>query len=298
MQRLITLLCVFITVITFAQSPDISPHYPKVLISQRGETQFTYYDLNFVNTNIQFFVKSNMGMKLIDDPIFNLNDDGKGTIDYNYTENIVIGKRKPYNIIFSYTVEPIGHLLVITKCKITGSPIKVADFFIKYWKTDIQLEKVKQEKIIYNYYVQDKITYHVNKGNPFISIENTTIKDFKTFEKDYLEKVKEVSEKKELKEKELKEKEESKKTTIEEKTSNKTEEKDNRIYSIITDVTVIDIKKGKLNIFQTNISDDLSLEYENYLKGKKDGRYFIMVKITHKGDKKTNEFKLLRYSKK
>lgn len=303
MKKIYSFLLILFSVFGFSQQPKISPYYPDNPNFERYQTQFTYFDLNFVNFRVQDYLEKNSGMVLMDTK-FNLKD-GQGTAEFIYKESMVIGSnRQPYSLHFLYTVSPIENDLVITKCKITGQSDKLIAFYVGFWKTSLKFDEVKKRKEVYNHYLQDRISFFFNNGNPYVIIENETSIDFQKFKEEY-ELKKSVEEKRlaELeKEKELLAKQEDERREIKkqervEKRKQAEEERQKQLNTKVLNSSVtVEKKKNKL-LFQKKFSDVFIQNVEEFLKDKDNGTYLLQVSTTYEYEVEIkSDFNIYRYT--
>lgn len=303
MKKLYVLILFLLPVIAFSQQPKISPYYPDNPNFERHQTQFTYFDLNYVNFRVQNYLEKNSGMVLMNTK-FNLKD-GRGIAEFIYKESMVIGSnRKPYTLHFNYTVAPIENDLVITKCKITGQVDKLIAFYVGFWKTTLQFDEVKRQKEVYNHYLQDRVSFFFNNGNPYVIIENETSIDFQRFKEEY--EMKKTAEEKKLlelqKEKELIAQQKQEQLEIErkqqaEKRKQAEEKKQKQLNTKVLNSSVtIEKKKNRLQI-QGKFSDIFKQDVEEFLKDKENGTYLLQVSTTYEYEVEIkNDFNIYRYT--
>lgn len=303
MKKLYVLILFLLPVIAFSQQPKISPYYPDNPNFEKHQTQFTYFDLNYVNFRVQNYLEKNSGMVLMDTK-FNLKD-GHGIAEFIYKESMVIGSnRKPYTLHFNYTVAPIENDLVITKCKITGQTDKLIAFYVGFWKTSLQFDEVKRRKEVYNHYLQDRVSFLFNNDNPYVIIENETSIDFQKFKEEY--EMKKTAEEKRLlelqKEKELIAQQKQEQLEIDrkrqaEKRKQAEEKRQKQLNTKVLNSSVtIEKKKNKLQ-FQGKISDVFLQDVEEFLKDKENGTYLLQVSTTYEYEVEIkNDFRIYRYT--
>jgi hypothetical protein len=270
----------------FAQ-PKISPYFPQnPEQSGRYQTQFTFYDLNFVSLRVQDYLDRNMGMSLKDTK-FNLKN-GVGSIDFIYEEAIVIGTNsQPQKMHVIYEVEAIDNEFVIKSCTINGSAYKVEAFYVGFWKTSLQFNEVKSKGIVYNYYLQDKISYSLTMGKPTIKITSTSIKDFQKFKSEFSVKKKADDSNKEMAIADSIEtkKVQDQKNLIEaqineEKQLEKDKEKEKRANTKVTYGNIMVVKKKEQYKTSDDVSDSLMSAIKEYLSLKEDGEYGLKTATT------------------
>ncbi|QAA81395.1 hypothetical protein EI546_06475 [Aequorivita sp. H23M31] len=303
MNKLYVLIVFLLPIIALSQQPKISPYYPDNPNFERHQTQFTYFDLNYVNFRVQNYLEKNSGMVLMDTK-FNLKD-GHGIAEFIYKESMVIGSnRKPYTLHFNYTVAPIENDLVITKCKITGQVDKLIAFYVGFWKTSLQFDEIKRRKEVYNHYLQDRVSFFFNNGNPYVIIENETSIDFQKFKEEY--EMKKTAEEKRLleleKEKKLKAQQKQEQLEIDrkqqaEKDKQAEEKRQKQLNTKVLNSSVtIEKKKNKLQ-FQGKVSDGFLQDVEEFLKDKENGTYLLQVSTTYEYEVEIkNDFRIYRYT--
>lgn len=303
MRKLLTILFVFGSLLSFAQSPKISPFYPDIIPHERGQIQFTYHDFNFVSVKVQNYLERNMALSMIDSE-YNISNDGTGTIVQVFEESMIIGSnRKPKKINFIYTVENIGHDFVVKSCRINGDSEKVLIFFTSFWKTTLQLSDLKAKSTAYNFYIQDKASIYYNNGSYYIDIKNTSIIDFKEFESEYLRKKENV-----LAIREEKRIEQEKIDLIKKQKQKEEEEKQEELRKIVKEKrllqkntqvskTLLTVVKRKDKIeFHKDVSSMLMSDVESFLKDKDDGEYSMHVSTTYHYKKEVkNELQIYRF---
>jgi hypothetical protein len=172
MKTLTLLISLFLFSNVIAQ--NISPYQGKMVFSNKYETQITYVDLNHVSIKIQSFLSDKLDMQL-DDTKYNLTD-GVGEIISIYTEGIAIN-REPKSIRIIYNVFGIGHDFVIKEATISGDIDIVIRFFVRFWKTTLSFDNLKNGEIASYRFLQDKISFSDN----VIKITNTAIKNVADF---------------------------------------------------------------------------------------------------------------------
>ena len=258
-----------------AQQPEIYPYYPSPVITSGTETQITYFDLNFVALRIQEFASQSLEMTLIDNE-YNIKD-GKGDITYIFEEKIVAGSRTPYKLNAVFSVEPLANTFVIKSLKINGDSDKVLSFYVGFWNTTINFDDLKKKGMVYNRYLQDKIEYHFNSGNPYIEITNTSIKDFGTFATAF--KNKELSYKRE----DFAVSNSTKTNDIISDASKLTELKKDAPKRRVNDMVKAEKKKNEISII--NDHADKLQKVSEFLKEKKDGTYDLRVTSIYQEDK-------------
>lgn len=303
MKKLLLIPVLLFSFLGFAQMPEISPYFPQNPNQSRYQTQFTYYDLNYVSYRVQDYLERNMAMVLADTKE-NLKE-GVGTIEHTYQESMIIGSsRSPQKIKFTYTVVPIGNYFVIKKCKIAGEPIKVEAFFVGFWKTSLQFDRTRKEGVVYNNYLQDKISFYFNNGNYYVDIINTSISNFSEFRDDYLvkkkvedDKNKELDKAKELAaQQEKAEQEENERLLLVEK-QKAAEKKQKQLNTKVLSSTIsVEKRKGKIK-FPNNTSEVLIKDVESFLKDEEDGDYSLQVSTTYEYEVEVkNELRVYRFT--
>lgn len=141
-------------------------------------TQFTFFDMNFVNIRLQNFLENELSLIMVGEPTEDIKKD-KYCIIERYEKGIQINHSKPYYIKVIYNLYPEGKNLIIKSCEISGYWNYIVDLYIKYWNTTLNFEAAKKGEIVVNYLMQDRISLSLNAQNETgkISIVNTTIKN-------------------------------------------------------------------------------------------------------------------------
>jgi hypothetical protein len=292
MKKVLIIAFFIISVIGYSQQPSISPYYPDVVPTGSYndlQTQMTYFDLNFVNVKIQDYMINEMQMNLSSDK-YDLVA-GKGNITFTYSDNGAINTTiKKMSFIFN--VEPINDEFVIKSCKIVGNSERLISFYVHFWSSPLQFDQVKSKGVIYNNFMMDKISFHYNGNQPYITITNGSITDFKDFSVKYIEKrnkhdksieaqniaSKEVSsiqmEKEDIKEREI---EKNRELAKEER-----ELEAQKIKSRRYEVTQTEVKKkGNDFVFNENVSNEIRTKIKEELRTKDNGIYVLKVSIKY-----------------
>ncbi len=171
---------------------DISPYgkqYSELDFSMRfiaaheKLTQFTYFDLNFVDTRLQNYLSHYLFFAPIGEPEINFTPTSK-SISMKYEKKAQYGFTKPRGITVKYNLFDNNGLLIIKSCEISGYWLYITDLYVNYWTTDLNFESAKKKELVVNYLLQDRIALTLNPINEsgFISITNTTINSISQFQ--------------------------------------------------------------------------------------------------------------------
>jgi len=320
MKKFFLLLVLMITTSVLAQQANVSPYFPDIAYSnsnRRDLTQWTYFDLNFVSLKVTSFIYNKMEMSQDGEQDIKFNN-GIGTITQSYIEQASRGIPKKLKI--KYTVFPIEHDFVIKSVKITGDYEKVTTLYAYYWNTSLHFDEVASKKIVTSQNLQDKVVYHYNGRNPYITVDNTTIHDSETFSKEFivkrdkynLNKEKRELEKKQQEQAEIealneqrnakiaayKAKEEKRQEEIK-KLREKREEENKRIKSRRYSKTNIEVVKKKRKFdFNQEVDTSLEKKIETFLQSEKNGSYVLEVVRTYELDKEVDlSFNIIGYEK-
>ncbi|MGV0830313.1 hypothetical protein ACTS9C_15920 [Empedobacter brevis] len=275
MKGLYTFLLILSASIGFGQT--ISPYYPAIENKKNTTIQFTYYEFNFVSLKLQDYLSGKYS--LIDSDMINEND--YQTFVLTFKESISINKN-PSELKFYFKTFTIGENQVIKDVKITGSKDALLIFFAFYWTSPIDTDVNKSNVLGQNYFRQDKITFERMNNSYFIRIINNTIKDDSEFTKNYLSKLKEITE--------IKESKQEREITNPQQTSNKlrlqsfkywAKKKGNKIETQI------------MGSFPNRYDDEVSAKEKitNYLKEKDNGEYVLTFNYQLQ-DKDVKEFEI------
>jgi hypothetical protein len=175
------LLSIVILTSFIAQSQEVSPYYPAKYVGEKGAgftSQMTYFDLNFISSNVSDFLMSKMLMNIENtDSSKMLFDGGKLTI--TYTDRIV--QSKAQKLIISYDVVKVNDVYTIKSVKMTGDKERLLDFFIVFWETTINFKAPSGNSDVSLNMGQDIVKYYFNKGKPYITVTNSTYKNLEEF---------------------------------------------------------------------------------------------------------------------
>lgn len=153
--------------------------FPLFSIAQTAYvTQITYSELNATDQRVQQFMRDKMGMVINDAPTFG-KEGAMQTLTIKYSKQASVGTRNNPHLYFKYFVFDTGsNNTIIQSCQIYGDYILVVDFFVRFWPTTINVDAIKQQRLAYSYFWQDKISLGVNpeKNTGKLTIINTTIK--------------------------------------------------------------------------------------------------------------------------
>ena len=275
MKILYTFLLILFGSVGFGQK--ISPYYPAIENQNNTTIQFTYYDFNFVSLKLQDYLSNKYS--LIETDL--INEGNYQTFVLIFNESISINKN-PSQLKFYFKTFTIGEDQVIKDVKITGSKESLLIFFAFYWSSQIDTDVNKSNILGQNYFRQDKITFERMSNSYFIRIINNTIKDDSEFTKNYLSKLKEVTE--------IKESKQEIEITQTQQTSNKlrlqsfkywAKKKGNKIETQI------------MGSFPNRYDDEVSAKEKitNYLKEKDNGEYVLTFNYQLQ-DKDVKEFEI------
>lgn len=271
--------CLLITVFSNAQT--ISPYYPSEPMFDGEETQFTFFEYNYVSVRIQNFLSNNMDMTFVSDDYI-VNDP--------YTKLRLIFKKyvsqDNQRLKFDFILFNTDDKLIIKSVKITGDYELLALFFVKYWNTTLQFsDTVGENPIAYSYYLQDKAEFIREKNSYAIVVNNSTIRDVNNFITDF--NAKKISYQKELDDhQEKKRLENEKKDSIAKENFIK---KNTRYaefeYSVIKRKNKLEIKR--LGAFPDSYVSQIDIQEElaQFLINYKNGGYLINVGYTIFKDK-------------
>lgn len=169
---------IFILFSCFIFGQDVSPYYPaKQDNAYRGgePSQLTYYDTSFIQGLLPNFLRNNLGMTQISTDM----DVKTKTIRQTYQDSFSTGK-----LTFTITTDVIDSNVtnpeIVTSVKITGTPSRVLDFFVRYWDSTIDFESIKAD--VERKHFQDIAKLYFNKGKPYILVVNNAYKNTKEFE--------------------------------------------------------------------------------------------------------------------
>lgn len=295
MKKISIIICIVVSMAAYSQQPSISPYYPDIAtIGSYNDlqTQVTYFDLNFVNAKIQEYMDKEMQMYVSGDK-YDLVA-GKGNITFVYSDKGAINTTiKKMSFIFN--VEPINNEFVIKSCKIVGNSERLVAFYVSFWSSPLNFDQVKSKGIIYNNFMMDKISFHYNGNNPYITITNGSINNFQDFTTKYLDKkiahektikaqeIKSIEADKILVEKQQNREIEIAKAKVLAKEENELEQK--RIHSRRYEITQTEVKKKADEfVFKENITDEIKTKIKEELKGKDSGIYVLKISVTYELD--------------
>jgi len=175
------LLLFFLMTSLLAKSQEVSPFYPAKYIGDnpaRFTSQMTYFDLNFMNTRTSEFLYYKMAMNVEKSDAAKLLHDG-GKLTTTYVDKIAQGEAS--HLIITYDVVKVSDVYTIQSVKITGHKKRVLSFFINFWKTSINFETPAGNSDVSLNMGQDVVKYFFNKGNPYITVTNSTYKNVDEF---------------------------------------------------------------------------------------------------------------------
>jgi len=167
--------------------------------------QTIFNKLNNSSIYLQDFLDKEIGLSTVGEPDYNL-DKGVGTIKTTYTKSIIMGHGNidydAYKIYVEYKVFPIENDFFVEKLDIWGNWEIVANIFISYYPTTLNIEHLKNNKSeITSYYIGDRAVFssYFDKGKlkARIKVRSTSEKDYEEFMKEYeLKKQKHIEKKK------------------------------------------------------------------------------------------------------
>lgn len=177
---------------TLMQAQEVSPYYPaKNVVNDpfKFTSQITYFDMNYITTNISEFLSYRMNMVVEkSDNSKLLATGGNYTITYaNRASQSGNGK-----LFFNYTIGIVDDVYTIKSLKIVGSEALLIGFFVEFWQTSKNFTAPSGNSDVSLLTGQDVAKFYFNKGKPYISVTNNTFKSFEEF-KIYFQKLKEKS---------------------------------------------------------------------------------------------------------
>jgi hypothetical protein len=187
--RVITIL-VCILFINNSKAQSISPYYPN-FANTIERSQFTFFDLNFVTSKIETYLRFT---KTLLDTKPNIKN-GEGNIKITYIDKISNNKKSDL-LIFDFKVFNIDNEFVVESCKISGSNNSVLDFYMGYWNTKITVDRSKKKFILSNHHLQDNVQFSIINNVTTISITNSTITNKESFIIDFKSKKQKVEDQK------------------------------------------------------------------------------------------------------
>lgn len=125
--------------------------------------QTIFNKLNNSSRYFQTFLDKEIGLTVDGESIINLKN-GSGTITMTYVSKILQSlsefEKNSYKIKIRYTVFLLEKEMFVEKLDIWGNWDNVANIFIKYYPTSINIEKLKNNKTtITSYYIEDRADF-------------------------------------------------------------------------------------------------------------------------------------------
>lgn len=170
-----------------SSSQIITPYKDElpVVKNRNRQTQWTYYDMNYVAENIQTYFYDTFGVRGQELKI----KENKGVFTFYKTFERVSNSNAQRKIVFAFNVFPVEHLFVVKSVDITGDKSFMYAFFASYWSTAIKLKT--GDKLAECNLFQDVVSLYSGKnGTARITVRNQSINDFPAFEKLAKEKIK------------------------------------------------------------------------------------------------------------
>jgi hypothetical protein len=166
----------------FAQSYAMLNANMAALANHGKLTQFTYFDLQFVNSRFQDFLRDELSFAIVGEGQFELMKPNKFVLE-TYEKSFQNNSKKKQVLTVKYNVFIQDDYLFIKSCEITGPYDYIIQVYTRYWKTSLNFEAAKKGELVVNYLHQDRIGLTLNAGADFgkIEVTNTTIKDFKQY---------------------------------------------------------------------------------------------------------------------
>jgi hypothetical protein len=186
------ILLVYLLMASYLQAQEVSPYYPaKNVVNDPYDftSQITYFDMNYITTNISEFLSFRMNMTVVKSDNTKLLHNG-GSYKITYTDKLAQSGNQ--SLIFSYNIGMVDNVYTIKDLKITGSNKRLISFFINFWQTSKNFTEPSGNSDVSLLTGQDIAKFYFNKGKPFISVTNNTFKSLEEF-KQYFQKLKEKS---------------------------------------------------------------------------------------------------------
>lgn len=160
-----------------------------VVKSEKRQSQWTYYDMNYVVDNIQTYFQRTYGVGGQELKM----KENKGVFTFYKTFENISNSNTQQKIVFAFNVFPVEHLFVVKSVDITGDKSFIYSFFASYWSTAIRLKT--GDKLAECNLFQDAVSlYSGQNGKAKITVRNNSIKDFADFQKLAKEKIKRYNE--------------------------------------------------------------------------------------------------------
>ena len=118
-------------------------------------TEFNGMRVSFVNPRVQGFLSEELEFSISGEPETSVAGD-LATITETYVKKVGINGKADLNLKVKYTAIPQGDEFIIQSCEISGYDRYVIEFFIKYWKTSLNFEDVKEKEVVMNYWNTDR----------------------------------------------------------------------------------------------------------------------------------------------
>ncbi len=121
------------------------------MLSHHGDaTQITYFDLNFVEQLMQYFMRNEMGMTTVNSSKF-IKHDGVETFTITYAQMATMGAASIPKLYLKYTffTNKYGYP-IIKSLNISGTSSKVVYFYAAYWPTTMNFDG-RNHQVAYNY---------------------------------------------------------------------------------------------------------------------------------------------------
>ena len=196
MKQLIAFLLLTSSIFSYSQDyferTDLSPYGQKyshldanmsALSSHKYLTQFTYFELNFVNTRLEQYLTLYSDYSMSDDIIFVMDKPEKYLIN-TYEKKVSSSSNKRTFQVKYNLFEEEGNLL-IKSVEISGYWEYIIDIYINYWTTNLNFEATKKEETVINYLLQDRVALTLNAKTKTgkIVITNTSINNLTDYYK-------------------------------------------------------------------------------------------------------------------
>lgn len=157
MKNLLISLSLLVCFAAFSQVKQSQPNFDNEYIVETIDN-----DINNSSKYMQDFLSRVIGLSQDGDVVYNM-DMGKGTITYTYIKSVIHVKesinKDDYLVKLVYHVESDENSLIVKSLDISGSFELVANIFINYFPTTLNLEQLEYKQEITSYYVNDRAVF-------------------------------------------------------------------------------------------------------------------------------------------
>ena len=262
----------------YGQTRDMLDADMNALAYHKKLTQFTYFDMNYVNERLEDFFSGDISLVQSGEPIYDMSKPDK-YISQKYVKSIQYNPTKSYFINVKYNLFTEGSNFIIKSCEISGYWIYILDLYVKYWADNsLHFEAAKKGELVVYYLLQDKIVLSLNPTTETgkIVITNTTINSIDQYneiiKKNQIQYLKQIEEKKQI---DLKKAEEARELTIKKEIEEKKKQEEKlNAFLLERKTTVYNLSEINIDL-NDSIKTNIIKVINDFIANSKQSQYSI-----------------------